>query len=164
MKHLLCAVLLLSGLPLLSGCSSESGAQEVPRTGVGPVPPEAQFYSLNQGEHPLSGSTAKQTRVITTQEDYATALKIYTATPPTNVDFSKGKVLLVDMGARPSSGYGIAVTSVDVMDNAVVANVELLATGTGCVVLTLITNPYQFVYIPTTKEVLVSEKLIVHNC
>jgi hypothetical protein len=125
--------------------------------------PESQFVELNKGQITQNG-TKKQTKVISSQADYAAELAIYTSTPPTSVDFTNGRVLLVDMGGRSSSGYSIDVTSVDVTDNSVVANIRLIEPGPNCVVLTVMTNPYQFVFIPSLKEILVSERLEVTSC
>jgi hypothetical protein len=96
--------------------------------------------------------------------DYAAELANYTSATPVSVDFTTGKVLLVDMGVRNTGGYSVAVMSVDVGTNSVVANIRLLKPGSGCAVTASITNPYQFVFIPSLKEILVSETLEVVNC
>jgi len=141
----------------LIACIDNSNAQS-PSQGL-------QFVELNSGQFTQTGLyTQKQSRVITTQEDYASELATYTSVPPVAVDFSKGKVLLVDMGKRNTGGYTIEVTSVDVGVGYVIANVSLTKPGSGCVVATVLTNPYQFVYIPTLTEILISERLETTNC
>jgi len=157
MKQVLSFLVLAVFIFGLLGCSGESSAPS--------SLPELQFVELNKGQLTENGiSTKKQTKVISSQVDYAAELATYTSATPASVDFTNGRVLLVDMGGRGSTGYSIGVTSVDVTDNSVVANVRLVKPGPSCVVLTALTNPYQFVFIPSLKEILVSEGLEVSSC
>jgi hypothetical protein len=157
MKQILSFLVLAVFLSGFWGCTGESRAQS--------SLPESQFVELNKGQFTENGtSTKKQTKVISSQVDYAAELGNYTSTTPASVDFTTGRVLLVDMGERSSSGYSIGVTSVDVTNDSVVANIRLTKPGPSCIVLAVITNPYQFVFIPSLKEILVSERLEVTNC
>jgi hypothetical protein len=157
MKLILSFLVLAVFMSTFLGCTGESSAQS--------SPPESQFVELNKGLFTENGiSTKKQTKVISSQIDYAAELANYTRATPASVDFTTGRVLLVDMGGRSSSGHSIGVTSVDVTNNSVVANIRLTKPGPNCIVLTVITNPYQFVFIPSLKEILVSERLEVTNC
>jgi hypothetical protein len=129
------------------------------------VLPGPLFVVLNSGQYTQTGiTTKKQAKVITSQIDYATELANYTYTAPTLVDFTRGKVLLVDMGVRNTGGYSIGVTSVSARENSVRANVLLVKPGPGCIVTQAITNPYQFVYISSTKEILITESLQIKDC
>lgn len=157
MKHVLRITVLLVCLSAISGCGGSSTAATLPA--------EAQFVVLKEGPLPDGGVfTKKQAKVISTQADYAAELITYTSVAPGLVDFTKGKVLLVDMGSRSSGGYSIRVASIDVADSWVVANVELVKPGPQCVTTTALTNPYQFTFIPTLKEILLSEKVVVTSC
>lgn len=157
MRQILSCLALSVVIPSLSGCNGEASAQS--------PPPESQFVELNKGQFLENGLfTKKQTKILSSQGDYAVELATYTSATPASVDFTIGKVLLVDMGPRGSSGYSVSVTSVDVTDNSVVANVRLVKPGPSCVVLTVETNPFQFVFIPSLKEILVSETLEVVSC
>jgi len=159
MKQLIVLVLILSGLPLMTGCSSQSNAQDVPSA----IPPEAQFYSLHSGA-PIASSSKSQKviKVLETQQDYVTTLAEYSNDAPKAVDFSKGRVLVVARGWAPTPGDGIQVSSVDVRNTYVVANVEL--TVPGCAQAQVLSYPYQFVFIPTTKTILFSEKMVTYAC
>lgn len=157
MKHVLWIFALLFCLSVLSGCGGSSNAATLPA--------EAQFVVLKEGYLTESGvHTKKQAKVISTQADYATELAIYTSVAPGPVDFTNGKVLLVDMGSRSSMGYSIRVASIDVADSWVVVNVELVKPGPQCIVGALLSNPYQFNFIPTMKEILLSENVVVTTC
>ena len=157
MRQILSCLALSVVLLCLSGCNGESRAQS--------PSPESQFAELNKGHITENGiPTKKQTKVLLSQMDYAAELANYTSATPVSVDFTTGKVLLVDMGVRNTGGYSVAVMSVDVGTNSVVANIRLLKPGSGCAVTASITNPYQFVFIPSLKEILVSETLEVVNC
>lgn len=146
----------------LSGCSADSSADTTPTTSsqkalTRELTPESQFT-----ENGLT--TLKQAKIITSQADYDHELVTYTSGASTPLNFTSGKVLLVDMGERGSAGYFINVTTVDVSSTYVVANVTLTKPGSNCLVATVMTNPYEFVYIPTTKEILISESVIVNDC
>jgi hypothetical protein len=123
------------------------------------------YVVLNQGLYTDNGiGTKKQTKIISSQADYAMELVNYSSAKPASVDFDKGRVLLVDMGVRSTGGYSVGVTVVDVAENWVVANVGLVRPGSGCVVTQAPSNPWQFVFIPSRKEILVSESLKITNC
>ena len=157
MKKLLWSVIAFVSIPTLLGCAVELNLSEVPSG--------EKLFVLAEGRFPESGVfTKRQSKVISTQEEYATELAIYTETAPLKIDFKKGRVLLVDMGRRSSGGYTVRVASVVEKDNWVVANVELVMPGPNCIVTMALTNPYQFVFIPSLKEILLSEKWVVTEC
>jgi len=155
MKRVSSLLLLVVLVSAFSGCTKESSALTLVS--------ESGFTVANQGTAALT-PTPKQTKVLSTLQDYAAELAKYTNDPPLAIDFTPGRYLLVDMGQRSSSGYSIAVTSVDVGADSVTANVRLIKPGTNCVLAPVMTNPYQFVFIPSVKEVLVSESVVVVNC
>ena len=158
MKRVFCISVLSVCLSVLPGCGGASNAATL-------QPPQMQFIVLNQGTLPEGGVfTRKQAKVISTQADYAAELAIYTSAAPGAVDFTNGKVLLVDMGPRSSGGHAIRVASIDVADGWVVAHVELVKPGPQCGATMSLTNPYQFVFIPTLNEILLSEKVVVAVC
>ncbi len=155
MKQLLALLVSAAAMFPLSACGGKSGA-ESQLSG-------SQYVELNSGVNTPT-PTKKEIKVISSQGDYAAELANYSSAAPTLVDFSKGNVLLVDMGERLSGGHSVGVTSVDVAEDSVVANIRLVKPGKACNVTLGVTNPYQFVFIPSLKEILVSESLEVTNC
>ena len=157
MKHVLSSMVVSVCLSALLGCAGDSSA-ESPSV-------ESLYVVLNQGLYTDNGiGTRKQTKIISSQADYAMELVNYSSAKPASVDFDKGRVLLVDMGVRSTGGYSVGVTVVDVAENWVVANVGLVRPGSGCVVTQAPSNPWQFVFIPSRKEIFVSESLKITNC
>jgi len=149
--------LLLGVTIFILGCADDSSAES-------PLP-ESVFSELQSGINTDNNTyTKKQSKIIVNQLDYDEELSVYTGDKPEIIDFSKGKVLLVDMGERNTGGYSIKVTSVDVNENDVVANVNLTKPGQDCLVTAVFTNPYQFVFIPTRKEVLITERVTLEEC
>ena len=156
MKYKKLLFILLVSL-FVSGCIDDTSAES-------PLP-ESQFYEIISGAYTESGIyTKKQTKVIRSQSEYNEELLNYTSNVPTTIDFTEGKVLLVDMGQRNTGGYSIGVTSVDVSDNYITANIRLAIPGQYCNVTQALTNPYQFVFVPTQKEILVAESLTIYQC
>jgi len=122
------------------------------------------FAVLHHGEFGAS-SSQKQIRVLSSQQAYAAALAEYTNETPLQIDFSVGRVLLVDMGVRLTGGFSIEVTSVEELrKGAVDARVRLTRPGRTCITAQALTSPYQFVYIPTRMEILISEELYTIDC
>jgi hypothetical protein len=127
--------------------------------------PESEFQELASGVYTDNGIyTRKQTKVISTQSEYDDELLNYTSSAPADIDFTEGKVLLADMGQRNTGGYSIEVRSINVAEQYVTVNIRLTKPGQNCVTTDAITNPYQFVFIPTQKEILVTENLVIHQC
>jgi len=127
--------------------------------------PELPFVELHRAYYTQHNRITKtQTKVVASQEDYAAELANYTSAAPATVDFTSGRVLLVDMGGRNTGGYSIAVTSVSLDRNSVIANITLTKPGENCITTQSITNPYQFVFIPTLGEILVSETVKMARC
>lgn len=144
-------------MPLLSSCMTDSDAASSPS--------EVAHVELASGHYTDTGmTTRKQSKIILSQQDYAAELANYSSSAPMEGDFAAGKVLLVDMGPRSTGGYSIGVTSVDDNENYVVANVRLFMPGQNCVVTQAVTNPYQFVFVSSVKEILISESLEVNDC
>ena len=140
-----------------SGCSSDSAAQN--------IPPEAQFVPIYSGSMTSTNvGQSKLAKVLTTQDAFTAEYANYVGAAAPILDFNTGKVLLMDMGSRTSSGNSIALMSVDAGTNAVVAHVELIVPGPNCMVTQALTHPFQFAYIPTRREILLSERLTMTNC
>jgi len=140
---------------VLSGCINSTNAES--------TPPEIEFQELAGGEYVDSQRTfpEKQLKLITSQASYNEALLIYSDDEPASIDFINGQVLLVDMGLKNTGGYSIKVTSVMEQDGALTANIESKYPGSGCAVTDAETNPFQFVFIPSKKEVLINESRTV---
>jgi len=151
-------LLLLSGIAIsISACVDNSIADD-------PFP-ESIFSEAKSGIHTDNGTyTQKQSKVIVNQPDYDQELLAYTAAKPASFDFLTGKILLVDMGKRNTGGYSIEVTSIEVNKNDVIAHVNLTKPGQNCLVTDVLTNPYQFVFIPTQKEILITERVTREEC
>ncbi len=150
--------LLLGATLSLLGCADDATVED-PLT-------ESVFSELQSGLHTDNDNAyaQKQSKVIVSQKDYDNELLVYTSASPESLDFSTGKVLLVDMGQRNTGGYSIKVTSIEVSENYVIARVNLIQPGQNCLVTDALTNPYQFVFIPTLKEVLITERMTLEEC
>ena len=137
----------------LAGCGG-GGSHEPAAQGPSP---EAQFMVLSG--LPVGSLAAKQTTIISSQADYQTywAARLGSSATLPTVDFGQGQVLIADMGIRSSTGNYIGVTSVSVSDSYVVANIKL--TEPSFIAGAALTAPAQVVYIPSRKEILISEQV-----
>lgn len=123
----------------------------------------ANFVVLHHGYDSLT-FTKRQTKVITSQQEYAETLAAYSTQEPQQLDFTAGRVLLVDMGRRPTGGFSIEVTAAEPTKASMRVEVQLTKPGPACAVISSLTNPYQFVYVATKKEILISESLATLDC
>ena len=149
-------LMLIALMSALVACS-ESGAQS--------AIPDLPYVELAKGEYTQNGlPTRKQTKIISSQSEYAAELANYTSAAAATVDFAQGKVLLIDMGSRDTGGYSVSLTRAYDAGEWVQTAITLVLPGAGCAVSQAATNPYQFVFIPSQKEILISESLRKTAC
>lgn len=122
--------------------------------------PDLPYVELAKGTQTENGvPTKRQIKVISSQVDYAAELANYSSATPAAVDFAQGKVLLIDMGSRSTGGYSVSLTRAYEDGDSVPTFIVLVLPGAGCAVSQAATNPYQFVFIPSQKEILISERM-----
>jgi hypothetical protein len=158
MKSLFFLIIVVSCFSL-SACGGNANAES--------LFPESEITLLHKNNYVASGTlTIKQSKVISSTVRYHSELLRYSSDNPTDINFSHNKVLLVDMGDRRSGGYFISLDNSRLLvgDDTVTVTVVLTVPGNGCNVSFAATNPYAFYRIPTQKEVLIQEKLVIKNC
>jgi len=123
------------------------------------------FDELHKGLFIVDGrSSSKTIKVINSEADYKKILATYTRDPAKAVDFEKGNVLLLDVGQRNTGGFSVAVSSVEEHEKYVVVKVAIINPAPGCMLFQAFTNPFQFTYIATHKNLLIVEEMQYHNC
>jgi hypothetical protein len=163
MKKIFCLVVLLMACALINACEPCIEVETKETTLPIDVLHEGQYgYLLQEGENLLNGNP--RSRVFGSQDDYDNILATYTDEYSETLDFAEGRVLLVDLGLRNTGGYSIKVTSVVEHDHYVLANVSLSEPGENCIVTQAFTHPFQFVWVPSTKQILICETLEIINC
>jgi len=157
MKKLL-RLALLSSIPLfIQGCGSDAVAENQVN--------EKSLSVIHSGMYLASGqSTSKGSRVFTSKQAYESELLNYSSELPKSIDFTQSRVFLVDMGERNSGGYSIEIDGITEHDGYVLATVVLTEPGDGCMITQAITNPFQFIEVATTKEILIEEKIAQSSC
>ncbi|MGM0454220.1 MAG: protease complex subunit PrcB family protein, partial [Thermodesulfobacteriota bacterium] len=69
------------------------------------------------------------------------------------------------MGTQKSTGYSIEITELTAFDDHIRARVVSRVPGRNCRTGSALTHPYHLVRIPKTdKDIIFSEKRIVHSC
>ncbi|WP_428241340.1 protease complex subunit PrcB family protein [Gynuella sp.] len=120
---------------------------------------------LHQGTYINSGVyTSKTLRVFEDQASYEAALLGYTDADAQLIDFTTHKVVLVDIGQKNTGGYGVNVADTESEDGYLTVTAVTSVPGKGCGVTDALTNPYVFVSINTTQDILFSETLKVEEC
>jgi hypothetical protein len=171
MKAVVLCLMALNVLVLLSGCTSNAGAES-------PVMPPEIPEILHEGNYIASNiDTNKEVRVITTQSNYEAALAIYSNDSPNLVDFSSSKILLINFGRKKSNGYSIKINEITRLLHYVKVYVNYTRPGEECVVGSVISTPYKFVKIDLSSEldsfpslsisdisIIMNESLITDNC
>lgn len=135
-----------------------------PGDAIATVIPLSQVTVLNSGQNGTSQHA--RNAQIRSQAQYEAELAAISAGTgvAAKVDFTRGSVLLIDMGTRNSGGLALAIASVKVSADKVIANVRLTAPGSNCLTAAVMTNPYQFLYIPTSRNIIVEDTSVVRNC
>jgi len=126
---------------------------------------EVGFTVLHQGQFKIDGSfSAKQIKAIHSVKEYKAALADYSHATVKDVDFSKGQVLLLDIGSRSTGGYSVDVTSIEDNKDYIVVKVAIYAPSPNCMLIQTLTNPFQFSYISSRKDMVIVEKMVYRVC
>ncbi len=159
MKRIIQTGVLLTILTMFSACNSDSqDDNEI-------IYEELNLIVLHEGNYLSSGDfTSKTTKNIRSQENYESLLPTYSQDSPELLNFTEGSALLVDMGQKNTGGYTIGVTSAIENNNHIQVNILLSEPGANCVVTQALTNPYQIVWIPNIKELLINESIQKSTC
>jgi hypothetical protein len=147
------AALLVAATAALAACSAEPVA-----LGAGESLTVGRFTSLES-------AAAQGTRIDTTQRrttitDAATWGSFWTSLipdpqatgPAPTVDFSQEMVIAAVMPLRPSSGYRIEIERVTEYADYIEAEVVERTPAAGCVVLTVITRPFDVIRVPRRNK------------
>ena len=157
-KKYLVVPFLLSAMGAATGCMSEADAE----TNTGK--PEATVIA--SGEYTVSGLSAlRKIEIYGDQSSFNTSL--YEFVQPIDeesVDFSLNKVVLFSMGERPSGGYSVSVSGIEESDDHVKVSVLYSFPGNDCMVTSVVTSPFQFIKINTTKELVFEESIQAAPC
>lgn len=110
--------------------------------------------------------TVKSVTVLDNHDAYTTKLSSLSADDFKKIDFNNTKVLVIEAGVAPNSGYGVRFNGMIELGDYVVADVSYLtpSNGAACSYMLAISNPYIFVQINTTKPILVNERLEQRKC
>lgn len=151
----------------LSAVAAVAGVLSTPMAShaMTPPPPETGFEVLHSALQIDSGDyTNKGYTTLESQAAYRDTLARYSSQAPKSVDFSQNTVLLLDMGQRSSGGYAIRVNKVQEMDGYTQVQVTYVEPGKGCVTNAALSNPYKFIRVPTTEDILVDERIKREAC
>ena len=123
------------------------------------------FEELHKGLFIADGQLSSKTiKVINSDADYKKILANYSKDSAKIVDFTSGKILLLDIGQRNTGGFSVAVSAVEEHEKHVVVKVVITNPSPSCMLFQAFTNPFQFTYITTHKKLLIVEEMEYHNC
>ncbi len=142
----------------LSGCLSDSNAES--------TLPRVSFTEIASGDSTVNGIPEnRKIEVFTDQNSLNTALAIYVQfVVEHTVDFNNKRVVLLSMGERSSGGYSIGAQYIEDNGDYLELNILLSKPGDSCGVAQVLTYPFQFVEVQSTKELIIREHITVTNC
>ncbi|QDP02622.1 protease complex subunit PrcB family protein [Thalassotalea sp. PS06] len=109
----------------------------------------------------------KSIKVIRDWNSYADEVIKHTQDAIIDVDFSQSQVVVIDMGNRPNTGYGLKISSVlEFEDHIVVySKFSVLDSSSGdCLPGEAINNPIIILKVDSQKEIIVREKYKTTTC
>lgn len=128
-------------------------------------PSSLKFSVLHQGLTLVSERyNEKGHRILQNQQQYERDLTIYSNATPSTPNFSEGKVVRLDMGEKSTGGFLVSVSSVIRYDDYTLVKVINSIPSATCPVPMVLTNPYQFVWVPSRQEIVISEEFIKTDC
>jgi len=101
----------------------------------------------------------KVSTVIATQNEYESELLKKSSKEVKSVDFDEERLVLIDMGTHNTGGYSINIESLSETSDQVTVGIISSSPGDGCLVTQALTNPYKFIKLNTTKNIIFSEKV-----
>jgi hypothetical protein len=157
-RHCRAFLSILCLVPVLSGCES---------TPTGPTEP-LPVTRIVQG--PFSGATAPDRLVIRSQQQLVNAWAVIFPGSPTSlpprlpvVDFSSEMVIVAFAGAKPTSGYCIAIDGAAA--NRRTARITVRSVAPSAMgILPVVTQPFDVVRVPRRDEVTFTEVSVVGDC
>lgn len=162
--HRMIKITSLSAIAILCGCSSGNATTEnIELVSLGPV----ELETLAAGNSITTGSFEnKRVEVFRDQESLNQSLQLFAVDESLglSIEFDKKQVALVSMGPRSTGGYSIVVNGATEYDDHLKLELEYLFPKSDCPLTGGFTNPYLFIEINNTKELLIEEALSVREC
>ncbi|TKB45569.1 protease complex subunit PrcB family protein [Thalassotalea mangrovi] len=109
----------------------------------------------------------KSIKVIRDWNTYADEVIKHTQEAIIDVNFSESQVVVIDMGNRPNTGYGVKISSVLEFDDYIVVYTKFSVgdySSGECLPGEAITNPIVILKINSQKEIIVREKYKSDPC
>ena len=126
---------------------------------------DMKYSVIHSGLFLSSGEfSQKSHKVLVNQQQYQGELKNYSSDAATTPDFSAGKILRLDLGMKNTGGYSISRASRTRFPDYLHARVVIRQPGPNCMVDAALSNPYQFIWIPSQEEIMMTEEVISPAC
>lgn len=105
---------------------------------------------LARGDQPAAPPAGDdgQRRVIASMRALASVFRAYAGQAPPAVDFGDHRVVLVDLGPRPSAGHAVGIAAVRVTEAGVAVEVVARRPGADCMSAAVMTRPWVIARIP----------------
>lgn len=82
-----------------------------------------------------------------------------------SLDFQRGQVVLLDMGSFSKGGYNVSYDpKIEVIDGSGILKVNFNSPDPNCNTIQSFTNPYKFVWIPTTANIAIQATPTLYTC
>lgn len=135
----------------LSAPSCGSSDNVIPK--VERVQQQASFNTLQTGSYGSLGNNSPRLNVFRNEVDWANFWNLLYAnqTPkpaPPSVDFSKNVIIAVVDADRPSAGYSITITQIQLTPTGVTVHASQMSPGQTCMSAAVMTEPYHIVTTP----------------
>ena len=128
-------------------------------------PGELEYDVLHKANfNPFNINTGKSFRALQTLRIYQSELGRHSLETAKPVDFDTAQVLVSSAGEKPTGGYTISVTGMELTADEVIVTVVQTIPGPSCVTTAGKSHPFEFVLIPSKKPIQIFERQKVENC
>lgn len=110
------------------------------------------------------GEIQPYTKVLTTPEAYATETAKFDANIKKDIDFSKQQVVVATLGTKTNGGTNISLDSVYHANGKTKVVLVVNSSASNCMTTSVMTVPYVFVWVNSTKPIEVERVVKVHPC
>lgn len=121
------------------------------------------IYSSSSFDSNVLLEKEKNIKIFTSQNQFDEEFENYTSVISERYDFTNGNAVLVDMGARATPSYSFKIENIKEYDEHNIVNISYSIPSVSChsdmSVIQVVVHPYEFIYIPNKKEILISETI-----
>ena len=122
------------------------------------------YKVLESGQFGPHMDSGKQIIIINNENQFESEFNKYQIASIPNIDFERNVVVLINIGGKSSGGYKIDIEGIVDNNEKTTIKSNISSPSSSCNTASVMTNPYIFVEVTTTKDIVVKERFVTNKC